>query len=212
MRTYGQLCPVARTLDVVGDRWNLLIVRELLLRGPSRYTDLRRGLPGIATNLLTTRLREMEEAGIVVRRAPVPPQATDLFELTDSGRELGPVLEALATWGVRHLDSALGTGKGVFRSHWLAFPVSRSWQAPADGSCGPGWTIEIRVGDDPVTVEVAHGQVRTVAGSAENPTLVIEGPPGPVVSYIAGAVDTDQAKSAGVAVSGDEAILERLRR
>ena len=95
MRSYGQYCALAKALDLVGDRWTLLIVRELGLRGPSRYTDLQHGLPGIATNMLADRLREMEDAGIVRREAAPPPVATTLFQLTERGQELVPVLFAL---------------------------------------------------------------------------------------------------------------------
>ena len=82
MRSYGQYCALAKALDVLGDRWTLLIVRELMLAGPSRYTDLRNGLPGIATNLLSDRLRELEAAGVVAREQAPPPVATTLFSLT----------------------------------------------------------------------------------------------------------------------------------
>ena len=82
MRTYGQYCPMAKSLDVIGDRWSLLIVRELLGRGPLRYTDIRNGLPGVATNLLADRLRELEQAGVLRREAAPPPIATTLFHLT----------------------------------------------------------------------------------------------------------------------------------
>src|SRR5215469_12689113 len=99
MRSYGQYCSLAKALDAVGDRWTLLIVRELLLRGACRYTDLQHGLPGVATNLLSERLKELEEHGIVRREAAPPPVATTLYELTDAGRELEPVLKALGRWG-----------------------------------------------------------------------------------------------------------------
>src|SRR5689334_14592704 len=103
MRSYGQYCAVAKALDVIGDRWTLLIVRELLLRGPSRYTDLRDGLPGIATNLLADRLRELEHAGLVAREDAPPPVATALFRLTKRGRELRPLLEELTRWGLPYM-------------------------------------------------------------------------------------------------------------
>src|SRR5438128_3356941 len=99
MRSYRQYCAVAKALDVIGDRWNLLIVRELLLRGACRYTDLLNGLPGIATNLLAERLRELEQAGILSRDNAPPPIATTLFALTGRGRGLLPVIRELARWG-----------------------------------------------------------------------------------------------------------------
>src|ERR1041384_6890848 len=99
MRSYGQYCSVARALDVIGDRWTLLIVRELLIRGPSRYTDLQYGLPGVATNLLAARLRELEVEGIVTKELAPPPVATTLFRLTPRGEALESVLVALGKWG-----------------------------------------------------------------------------------------------------------------
>src|SRR2546421_4464549 len=99
MRSYDQYCSVARALDVVGGRWNLLIVRELLLRGRSRYTDLHKGLPGIATNLLAERLRELEEAGVVLREQAPPPIATTVYSLTVRGQELESVIYELGRWG-----------------------------------------------------------------------------------------------------------------
>jgi DNA-binding HxlR family transcriptional regulator len=95
MGSYGEYCSLAKALDVVGDRLTLLIVRELTIRGPSRYTDLRNGLPGIATNLLADRLRELEQAGIVDREEAPPPVATTLFALTPRGEELRPAVEEL---------------------------------------------------------------------------------------------------------------------
>src|ERR1041384_6285143 len=100
MRSYNQFCAVAKSLDVVGERWTLLIVRELLLRGPSRYTDLRNGLPGIATNLLADRLQELERAGVAAREDPPPLTATTLFSLPPRGRELASVVRELGRWGL----------------------------------------------------------------------------------------------------------------
>src|ERR671937_3161687 len=100
MRSYDEYCAMAKSLDVVGDRWTLLIVRELALRGPCRYTDLRSGLPGIATNLLAERLRELERTGVIAREDAPPPIATALFRLTPWGEELEPVLDELFRWGL----------------------------------------------------------------------------------------------------------------
>src|SRR6478736_3980785 len=100
MRSYAQCCALAKALDVVGERWTLLIVRELLLQGPSRYTDIRAGLPGIATNLLADRLRELERAGLVNREEAPPPVATTLYALTPRGEQLRRALDELLVWGM----------------------------------------------------------------------------------------------------------------
>src|SRR5580692_4963804 len=103
MRSYQQRCGLAKALDVIGDRWTLLIVRELLIRGACRYTDLKDGLPGIATNLLSDRIRDLESGGLIWREDAPPPVATTLYHLTDTGKELTPVLDALGRWGVRYM-------------------------------------------------------------------------------------------------------------
>src|SRR5215475_14453792 len=106
MRPYNQYCALAKALDLVGGRWTLLIVRELLIRGPCRYTDLQKGLPGIATNLLADRLREMEAAGIIASETAPPPAAATLFALTDRGRALEPIVMQLGSWGAPLLAQA----------------------------------------------------------------------------------------------------------
>ena len=98
MRSYRDLCGIARALDVVGERWALLVVRELLF-GPKRFADLHRGLPGLSQNVLTQRLRELEASGVLARRRALPPAAGLIYELTDRGRTLEPVLLALGRWG-----------------------------------------------------------------------------------------------------------------
>src|SRR5262249_57474167 len=120
MRSYGQYCSVARALDVVGDRWTLLIIRELLTQGPCRYTDLKNGLPGIATNLLSDRLRHLESAGLIRREEAAPPIATTLFHLTDAGAELEPVLSALGVWGLRYMTQPDDAAQ--FPSHSFPYP------------------------------------------------------------------------------------------
>src|SRR5215469_6176466 len=153
VRSYHQYCSVARALDVVGERWTLLIVRELLTRGACRYTDLRAGLPGIATNLLATRLRELEETGVIEREEAPPPVATTLFRLTPRGQALRPVLDALAGWGVPLMREA--GDEDAFRAQWLAFPVRTflSDKSPA----APPATIGVRAGGESAVIEVAGG-------------------------------------------------------
>jgi DNA-binding HxlR family transcriptional regulator len=106
-RSYGPYCPVARTLELVGERWTLLIVRELIL-GPMRFTDLHGALPGIPRNLLADRLRTLEAHGLLARRVLPPPAARTVYELTEAGRDLTPVVAGLARWGLAHLDPPAG--------------------------------------------------------------------------------------------------------
>lgn len=121
-RSYDQYCAAARALDVVGDRWTLLIVRELLV-GPRRYTDLHADLPGVSTDVLASRLKDMEREGLTTRRRLPHAAAAYVYELTDRGRELLPVLQALATWGAPALQERRPTD--AVRAHWFALPLLR---------------------------------------------------------------------------------------
>jgi DNA-binding HxlR family transcriptional regulator len=206
MRSYGQYCAVAKALDVVGDRWTLLIVRELLLRGGCRYTDLQHGLPGIATNLLSERLKELEEQGLVRREAVPPPVATTLYDLTDAGRELEPVLWALGGWGVRFMPYP--TGNEVFRSHWLAFPVSLLKDGEPDGSPA---AIQVRTGDRPVVIEVGGGEITMHHGTAPSPDLVLEGDPPLVLGVLSRMLEVADARQLGLRTEGSTTLLRRLR-
>src|SRR5919201_1730616 len=171
MRSYQQYCAVAKALDVVGDRWVLLIVRELMTVGPSRYTDLLRGLPGIATNLLADRLRDMEEAGIVRSWAAPPPVATTLFGLTERGEALRPLLEELGRWGAPLMG--VPQASNVFRSHWLVFPFDAYLEDRAPDE--PPIAIEVHSGEEPMVIETEGGRVRTRRGTADKADAVLEG-------------------------------------
>ena len=101
MKRYGQACTIARALDVVGERWSLLLVRELIL-GPRRYRDLAAGLPGIPSNVLAARLKDLQAAGVITRRTLPAPTDVTVYELTEAGRALQPALKELLDWGLRY--------------------------------------------------------------------------------------------------------------
>ncbi|MER5497376.1 winged helix-turn-helix transcriptional regulator [Streptomyces sp. NPDC002561] len=127
-RSYDQFCATARALDSVGDRWTLLIVRELLA-GPRRYTDLHADLPGVSTDVLASRLKDMEQGGLVTRRRLPPPAAASVYELTGRGRGLMPVLAALAEWGAPALAERRPTD--AVRAHWFALVLLRALEGTA---------------------------------------------------------------------------------
>jgi DNA-binding HxlR family transcriptional regulator len=206
-RGYEQYCGLAKGLDVIGDRWTLLIVRELLLRGPLRYTDLRAGLPGIATNLLVARLRELEADGVIERRDAPPPIATTLFALTPRGEELRAVVHAIGRWGGALLRTA--SPKDAFRSHWLAMPIEMHLVDRTPGR--KPIAIEIRAGDEPLTLETANGRVRARPGAADHPDAVVSGPPPVVIGLLTGKMSLAEARRRGAHVEGSAAVLERVR-
>jgi DNA-binding HxlR family transcriptional regulator len=207
MRSYGQYCSVAKSLDVVGDRWTLLIVRELILQGPCRYTDLKGALPGIATNLLAERLRELEAAGLIWREDAAPPVATTLFHLTEAGTELEPALAALGAWGIRYM--AEPADHDEFRSHWCAFPVSL-FLHDRDPD-GPPIAIELRATGRPAVIEVSGGSVRTRLGTTPTPDLVLRGTPQLMLGLISAHLTPGQAKEAGLEIEGNVGVLTRLQ-
>jgi DNA-binding HxlR family transcriptional regulator len=207
MRTYGQFCALAKALDVIGDRWSLLIVRELLIRGPSRYTDIRRGLPGIATNLLADRLRDLERAGVVEREAASPPIATTLFRLTDRGEELRSVMVAIGRWGAPLLADA--SEDDEIQTHWLTLPLGVRLADHAPDR--PPETILVRTGDEPLLIEAADGTVRSRVGTVERPDAVLAGPPRIVGGVLMGRLDLESARRSGLRYEGDPEVLRRVQ-
>jgi DNA-binding HxlR family transcriptional regulator len=207
MRSYGQYCSLAKALDVVGDRWTLLIVRELALRGSARYTDLRAGLPGIATNLLADRLRDLERAGVVSREDAPPPIATTIFKLTPRGEELRPVLDALGRWGVPYMAEG-PEPDDAFRARWLAWPAE-SFLVDREPDAPPV-AIEVRVGDEPMVIEAAGGEVHARPGDADSPDALLSGSPHEVLGVLSGRLDLAAARARGVRFEGDERALARL--
>jgi len=169
VKSYKQFCSVARALDAIGDRWALLVIRELLL-GPRRYTDLLSGLPGVGTNVLSTRLRELEVAGIV-RRGQLPaPTAVAVYELTDDGRALRPVVDSLALWGTRRLTSPTSTD--VVQPRWL---VSALAAALDPGMFDDGSTVGVRIDGEAFALTWHQGDLSVTHGEAERSTATLTG-------------------------------------
>jgi DNA-binding HxlR family transcriptional regulator len=191
-KRYDQYCPVAHALDLVGERWALLVVRELM-RGPKRYTDLVEGLPGIGTNILASRLRDLEACGIITKRTLPPPAASRVYELTDYGRDLRKALRELALWGARSLGPP--TADDELFPGWLENAVD-TVLAPV----APPGRFEFRVGDE--VASLVDGDARP--GSIEEPDVVVEGDPeGVYHMFVDRRLDL-------VSVEGDRALLERL--
>jgi DNA-binding HxlR family transcriptional regulator len=206
MRSYAQYCGLAKALDLVGDRWTLLIVRELLIAGPCRYTDLLNGLPGIATNLLSDRLTQLEAAGLI-RQSAAPPVATTLYRLTPRGEELREVIHAFGRWA-GPLMGRRARGE-AFRGHWLALPLELylSDRTPQR----PPIEIEVRSGDEILVLETNQGEIRTRPGPAERPDAVISGPPELVLGVLLGRFDLAAGRSRGVKFEGDSRVIRRLQ-
>ncbi len=208
MRSYSQYCAVAKALDVLGDRWTLLIVRELLLSGPRRYTDLRNGLPGIATNLLADRLRELEEAGIVAREQAPPPVAATLFRLTPRGEAIRPVIDALFVWGIPYMVDGPAP-QDVFRGSWLG-GVAERFLADVDPD-GPRITVELRTQEETVVLEVVAGAVHARAGDGTPADVAISGDPHEMLGVLSGLLEPGEARRRGLRIEGDVTALDRLR-
>jgi DNA-binding HxlR family transcriptional regulator len=170
-RTYGDSCGIARALDVVGERWALLVVRELL-HGPKRFTDLRTGLPRVGPDMLAARLRELEEAGVVRRGALPPPAASKIYELTEWGAELAPVLVALGRWGSRtplpDQPPPLGIDAAIVALETTFEPEAAGWVEAV---------YELTLADQVFTLEVAAGRIEVTRGhppAGMTPVAVIE--------------------------------------
>jgi DNA-binding HxlR family transcriptional regulator len=206
MKSYDEYCAIAKSLDLVGDRWTLLIVRELAFRGPSRYTDVRNGLPGIASNLLAERLRELERAGVVAREDAPPPIASTLFRLTPRGEQLRPVLEDLIRWGIPLM--AEPSPDDVVRSHWLAWALELMLIDHNPGA--PPVSIELQTGDEAIVVETRDGAVHTRLGTADSPDATLSGPPTPILGLLLGLLGLADVKAGGVSYRGDVSVLDRF--
>jgi DNA-binding HxlR family transcriptional regulator len=189
---YDQYCPMAHALDLVGERWSLLVVRELM-PGPKRYTDLAEHLPGIGTNILASRLRDLEAAGIVEKRTLPPPAASRVYQLTPYGQELRPVMRELALWGARSLGPP--TDDDELYPGWLENALG-TLLAPF----APPGRFVFRIGDEVASIVDCEAQ----SGPVEDADVVVEGDPVGVYHMF-----VDQRLDL-VTVEGDRNLLEQL--
>jgi DNA-binding HxlR family transcriptional regulator len=203
-RTYGDACSIARALDVVGERWALLVVRELLL-GPQRFSDLRRALPGASSNMLTDRLRELESHDVVRRRQLPPPAASVVYELTHSGRELETVLATLGSWGLRFpLPPA-----PVHLSATSVLLFLRGSRRPNPQA--PPTTYRFELDDRVWTIGTQDGQLHIKPGEPAHADACLRTDPTTLNALLNGTTSLAAAVATGkAALSGDGAALRRL--
>ncbi len=204
-RAYDDPCGIARALDVVGERWALLVVRELVL-GPKRFTDLRTGLRGVSTDVLSQRLRQLEEAGVLRQVTLPPPAATRAYELTDRGHELEPVLHALGRWGSRE---PLGTSQRDLTVDAFAVALSTVFEPTA--AAGLDAVVGLRIGSDHLVARVRDGGLRLRRGEADEPDATLESD----VAGLRGLLWHDRAmrdlEAEGVlSVTGSRAVVRRF--
>ena len=204
-RTYCDACAAAHALDLIGERWALLVVRELLL-GPKRFTDLRAGLPNASPNVLAQRLRELEGAGVVRRRKLPPPAASRVYELTDWGEEVEPVIIGLGRWGARSPLRPRDAGLGV-DSLILSFRTMFDPRAAE----GLNASYELRLGEDRFRAVVANGRLEVERGGAERPDAIIESDPATMAVLVYEGRRLDEAlRSGDIKFKGDSSAVERF--
>nr|WP_271209704.1 helix-turn-helix domain-containing protein [Rhodococcus wratislaviensis]GLK34418.1 transcriptional regulator [Rhodococcus wratislaviensis] len=207
MKSYGEFCSLSRALDVVGDRWTMLVVRELLV-GPSRYSDLHKALPGIATNLLASRLRALEEAGVVAATDAPAPVSARVYSLTEWGRGLQRPLVELARWGVPLMSA--GTGEDHSRGRWLVFAIMALFPEPAatqEDSGVPAVTVRIDAdGDSLLLVSDPTGVRASVTSAGEPAEVIVAGSSEEVFGTLSG----DRTEGPHAHVTGDADALRRF--
>jgi DNA-binding HxlR family transcriptional regulator/putative sterol carrier protein len=206
MRTYGDGCSIAQALDLVGERWALLVVRELLL-GPKRYTDLRRGLPNASPNVLSQRLDELERAGVVRRRKLPPPAAVRVYELTDWGLELEDAVMSLGRWAARSPEPL---GDAPIRSaDSIILALRERFDAGAARGLRAGY--ELRMGEDRFRVELDGDAIAVARGSADRADATIDADPDTLAAVLWGGRSLAAAERGGsLTIEGDREAAKRF--
>lgn len=204
-RSYGQFCGLARAMEIVGERWAMLLVRDLIL-GPKRYTDLRRGLPRIPTNILSTRLKELEQAGVVTRRVLPRPAASVVYELTDYGRELDDIVLRLGRWGAKSLGER--RSDDTVTAELLILSLHTMFDAEA--ARGERLSFELRLYGFVIHVRVEDGTLHATEGAADEPDLVIETELSLKAFYAGQLCPREAVADGSVRLTGEPELLERF--
>jgi DNA-binding HxlR family transcriptional regulator len=204
-RAYGQFCGLARALEIVGERWAVLIVRDLLV-GPKRFTDLHRGLPRIPTNVLAARLKELESAGVVRRRVLPRPSSSVIYELTEYGAELEDVVIPLGRWGAKLLDEP--HKDEIITADSMVMAMRSTFHPEAARGLRAGY--ELHFGDIVIHARVDGRKLEAAPGPLQKPDLIIQAGPG-IKELMTGAISPAQAiKNKTVHLKGDAALLTRF--
>lgn len=205
---YQQYCALARTLDVAGDRWTLLVVRELT-PGPRRFTDLIDGLPGIPRKLLTDRLRALERDGIIVRQALPLPAARQVYALTDDGRDLAVAMTPLIAWGARHIGDR--KPEDSFRARWPA--VAMAALADREAAKGVSETYQYLVDDSAFHFTVDDGAIELHDGQALDSAVTLTTDEQTWADIVSGKITASSAAATGaLTIAGDPGAAKRLRK
>ena len=205
---YRQYCGAARALDVVGDRWTLLIVRELML-GPRRFTDLIDGLPGISRNLLTDRLRSLERDGVLARQELPPPAARQVYELTEDSRDLAAAMIPLVAWGARRLGARRATES--FRAHWGALAMATF--ADRESAKSVSETYQYLIGQSAFHFTVDDGSIALNEGQAPNPAATLTTDEQTWADIASGKTTPSSAITTGaLTLTGDPEAAKRLKK
>lgn len=205
-RSYGDACGIARALDLIGERWALMIVRELLL-SPKRFTDLRAGLPHVSPDVLSQRLRELEEGGVLRRRRLPPPYSAQVYELTPAGHALEPVLIALGRWGAAYAAPPTDEMGMSIDAHILSLRTLFDPERAGDLSA----EIELRLGHCTFRVAIANGRIDAGYGEAEAPDLTIETDPSTLIAVVHGRRTLDDAlEKGGLRIIGAKRLARRF--
>lgn len=204
-RSYNQYCGIAYALDIIGERWTLLLIRELML-GPRRFKDLLNGLPGIGTNLLSDRLKKLLEYEVIHQRELPPPAASTVYELTPLGEELKPILESLGSWGSRFLGSP--EENDTFNPRWLLLALETKFNPEQTKQVDK--IVEFNIDEEVLYAHIKKGTIYVSQGSHPDADLRIISDSKSFVKLVSGSADLEKDSDINLALEGEAELFDRL--